>query len=158
MKFRALLAGLLATSMSFQAHAGNADYLGADLKQPMKLQTAIDSEVVPASCECQGNATCDKFDLGNPMQFAGCNNSNCDAASGCDSLGCKDKSLLGLGFILPSEGCYDDFISPMTNPAYFEDPVNSPKREAFSSITSCQFSLAILRVRFESTQCRCDFV
>lgn len=122
MKIRALLAGLLAASMSFQAQAGNADYFGSDLKQPMKLQTAIDSEVVPASCECHENAACDKFDLSNPMQFEGCDNSSCNSSNSCDSLGCKDTSLLGLGFVLPSEGCYDDFISPMTNPAYFEDP------------------------------------
>ena len=122
MKVRALLASILAASMSFQAQAGNVDYIGADLKQPMKLQTAVDSEVVPASCQCEGNASCDKFDLSNPMQFAGCDKSSCDSTSSCDSLGCQDKSLLGLGFVLPSEGCYDDFISPMTNPAYFEDP------------------------------------
>jgi hypothetical protein len=33
--------------------------------------------------------------------------------------------LLGggmLGFIKPSDHCYDDFISPMTNPTHFEDP------------------------------------
>ncbi|MBL8890683.1 MAG: hypothetical protein JNL67_11960 [Planctomycetaceae bacterium] len=27
-----------------------------------------------------------------------------------------------LGFIKPSDHCYDDFISPMTNPTHFEDP------------------------------------
>jgi hypothetical protein len=30
--------------------------------------------------------------------------------------------LLGFGIIKKSEACYDDFISPMTNPVYFEDP------------------------------------
>ena len=49
----------------------------------------------------------------------------CDAAScdslldGCDSYGCG--GLLG-GLIKPSDHCFDDFISPMTNPLFFEDP------------------------------------
>ncbi|MCE3014495.1 MAG: hypothetical protein ACK56W_21240 [Pirellula sp.] len=30
--------------------------------------------------------------------------------------------VFGHGWIKPSEDCYDDFISPMTNPVYFEDP------------------------------------
>ncbi len=48
----------------------------------------------------------------------------CDSASGCDSLfGGRDKGgLLGFGFIKESDRCFDDFISPMTNPVFFEDP------------------------------------
>lgn len=58
-----------------------------------------------------------------------CDSSSCDSLceSGCSS-GC-DSGLIGLGvfpgltgLIKKSEGCYDDFISPMTNPTYFEDP------------------------------------
>jgi len=33
-----------------------------------------------------------------------------------------DTGLLGLGLIKRSESGFDDFISPMTNPTYFEDP------------------------------------
>jgi len=46
-----------------------------------------------------------------------------DSARGCDSY-CDRASdgLFGFGLIQPSEGCFDDFISPMTNPVYFEDP------------------------------------
>jgi hypothetical protein len=47
--------------------------------------------------------------------------SGCDSGDCCDSFGCDD-GLLGLGLIKKSEMCYDDFISPMTNPVYFEDP------------------------------------
>lgn len=43
-----------------------------------------------------------------------CNNSYCD---GC----CCDDGLL-FGFIRPSDHCFDGFVSPMSNPVYFEDP------------------------------------
>jgi hypothetical protein len=46
---------------------------------------------------------------------------SCD--DGCDSLGNK-KSLFGFGLIKPGEKCFDDFISPMSNPVFFEDPRN----------------------------------
>lgn len=53
---------------------------------------------------------------------------SCCDASGCDGLGGK-SGLIGLGLlpgltglIKSSERCYDDFISPITNPVYFEDP------------------------------------
>lgn len=46
-----------------------------------------------------------------------------DDACGCDTdCGCCDCKLLG--FIAPSAGCFEDFISPMTNPLFFEDPRN----------------------------------
>ncbi len=68
-------------------------------------------------------------------------NSNCDGVgcdgNGCDGVGCgagcagMGQSCLGgrLGnglvfgtIIKPSDPCFSDFISPMTNPVYFEDP------------------------------------
>lgn len=45
----------------------------------------------------------------------------------CPTGVCGRRSLLGgrfLSRIQPSEGCFDDFISPVTNPIYFEDPRN----------------------------------
>lgn len=44
---------------------------------------------------------------------------DCCCDTGCDC--CNNKLL---GFIAPSAGCFEDFISPMTNPLYFEDPRN----------------------------------
>lgn len=44
----------------------------------------------------------------------------CDGCDGCG--GGSSGGLLGYGLIKQSESCYDDFISPMTNPVYFEDP------------------------------------
>jgi len=51
----------------------------------------------------------------------------CRSAS-CDSSGCNrydsggEQGLLGFGLIKKSDYCFSDFISPMTNPVYFEDP------------------------------------
>jgi hypothetical protein len=54
----------------------------------------------------------------------GCD-SGCDGlcAGGCDGLGGGAQTgLLGFGLIQRSDHCFDDFISPMTNPVFFEDP------------------------------------
>ena len=45
-----------------------------------------------------------------------CGDRCCDCGSGC----CCPDRLFGL--FLPSEPCFHDFISPMTNPVLFEDP------------------------------------
>ncbi len=46
---------------------------------------------------------------------------NAACASGCDS-GCELDSPFGFGLIKRSDHCFSDFISPMTNPVFFEDP------------------------------------
>ncbi len=50
-------------------------------------------------------------------------------SSGCEPIGnpccCPveaDPGLLGYGLVLPSDHCFDDFISPMSNFIFFEDP------------------------------------
>jgi hypothetical protein len=51
------------------------------------------------------------------------NPSDCSCDAQC--YGCEDTSFCCLGSLVkPSDHCYDDFISPMTNPVYFEDPRN----------------------------------
>ncbi len=55
---------------------------------------------------------------------AGCFDSGC-CDSGCCDSGCLDRlaSRFNCGdLIKPSDRCFDDFISPMINPVYFEDP------------------------------------
>lgn len=56
---------------------------------------------------------------------------DCDACESCDSCGVCGASGLScdclgrmklLGFIKPSDRCFDDFISPMINFVFFEDP------------------------------------
>ena len=53
----------------------------------------------------------------------------CDSGCGCETRTCCDGSCLGhsclgcLGnLIKPSDHCFDDFISPMSNFVFFEDP------------------------------------
>lgn len=57
----------------------------------------------------------------------GCDATECDSLAGCGggSSACGsagDRMLSGL--IKPSDRCFDDFISPMINFVYFEDPRN----------------------------------
>jgi hypothetical protein len=69
-----------------------------------------------ASCEagnCSSASLCDD----SKWNFGGC-----DDVSSCDGLSLCDPGLLGFGLIKKSEHCFNDFISPMTNPVYFEDP------------------------------------
>lgn len=72
----------------------------------VKSSAPAASVVSPVSC-CDVNF-CD-----------GAGSACCDG--GCDSLG-GGSGLLGYGIIKPSERCFDDFISPVSNPIYFEDP------------------------------------
>ncbi|MEM9351952.1 MAG: hypothetical protein AAGA92_02975 [Planctomycetota bacterium] len=66
----------------------------------------------------------------------GCCDGCCDGVDcggiGCDGVGCGegccDKKLLGQ--FKPSDHCFDDFISPMTNPVFFEDPRNLTEARA----------------------------
>ncbi len=51
------------------------------------------------------------------VSYASGGGGSCDHE--CDDCGCDTKLL---GFIRPSDQCFVDFISPMTNPVYFEDP------------------------------------
>lgn len=52
-----------------------------------------------------------------PASGGGCsNNGCCQDSCGC---GCEERIF---GLFAPSDHCFDDFISPMTNPVYFEDP------------------------------------
>jgi len=76
----------------------------------VKCDTGCSGNVCDLGCGCGKNA-CDNGCCGN-----GCDSNGCDGFGGCDS------GLLGLGIVKKSESCFDDFISPMTNPVYFEDP------------------------------------
>lgn len=70
--------------------------------------------------------SCAQDACGEPTEDV-CGDSCADA---CGELGCGDgcASLFGdcgaglLGLIKKSDHCFDDFISPMTNPVFFEDP------------------------------------
>ncbi|MCA9190456.1 MAG: hypothetical protein KDB03_01790 [Planctomycetales bacterium] len=88
--------------------------------------------VVQASCTscesggCDTNA-CDTLgcSCGLLGGLAGCDG-GCDSGCGCGS----DCGLLGYGIVKKSDTCFNDFISPMTNPVYFEDPRNLTEARA----------------------------
>ncbi len=67
---------------------------------------AIEAVEVPSACDCSECNTCD----------------DC-----CSEAWAKPI----LSWLAPSDRCYYDFISPMTNPVFFEDPRPSPKRGLF---------------------------
>jgi hypothetical protein len=83
----------------------------------------------PSSCSCYG---CD-----SGCSSGGCSNGDC-ASGGCFGFGLLGDllsenvfdstsgqcGLLGYGLVKKSEPCFQDFISPMTNPVFFEDPRN----------------------------------
>lgn len=99
-----------------QANAGQTLTENEKLLAPTVVQASCD---VGTSCSsvCDGVTSCDSG-------ACGCNSGcsvSCDS-SGCDGLGGCDDGLLGLGLIKHSDKCFNDFISPMTNPVFFEDP------------------------------------
>lgn len=57
----------------------------------------------------------------DPATFDSAHEGYCSCPGGEPSFGLCD-SICGL--IQPSDHCFDDFISPMTNPVFFEDPRN----------------------------------
>lgn len=66
-------------------------------------------------------AECSVLTCDSAMDLAGCDEGlACDAA-GCGPHGFNLKDCL-LGKLKPSDHCFDDFISPMINFVFFEDP------------------------------------
>ncbi len=113
---------------------------GANLTENEKL---LAPTVVQASCDVScSSCTSDCDDapssgcgsggwlsglLGGRLLGSGCDSDcglGCDSAcgDGCDGLSGCDNGLLGYGLIKHSDSCFNDFISPMTNPVFFEDP------------------------------------
>ena len=105
--------------------------LAAVAAQPASSETDEYAEtlaptVTTASCSFFGHK-------GNGCQANDCDASICDIGNncfacdancngGCDSCSLGRKKSLACGLIKPSDRCFDDFISPMTNPVFFEDP------------------------------------
>ena len=70
-----------------------------------------------------------QLDRAKTIAPCGFGESVCDEADGCCGAGCCDTTGCGCGFgsgllkwLEPSDRCFRDFISPMTNPVFFEDP------------------------------------
>ncbi len=58
---------------------------------------------------------------GSGSYFNNGSGSSC-GVSECATNCCQDNGLFGRGFIKRSDHAFDEFISPMTNPVFFEDP------------------------------------
>ncbi len=78
-----------------------------------------------------GASDCDRGCDSSCCDAIGCDAPGCNDCNSCDSCGICRKSAhecgcLGnmklLGCLKPSEACFDDFISPMINFVFFEDP------------------------------------
>lgn len=89
-----------------------------------------DSVLAPCTfnggCDCKDSA-CDSSVCGCPEgNFIGNRIQPCrDCDNACDSAGFLGSGgLLGLDIVQKSDACFNDFISPITNPTYFEDPRN----------------------------------
>ncbi len=92
------------------------------------LLSAVGAQVSVAEgdCGCPTEQTGQACDLGD-CSGLGCDSTCSSPFAGCDSSACDGfDSLCGkhelLGFIKPSDRCFDDFISPMINFVFFEDP------------------------------------
>lgn len=89
--------------------------LTANANEPVDFSNQVTTASSYANVVAPG-ATSDEFVSFSDAAY--CDDS-CDSPSGCSSA---DDGLLGLGFVKKTSTCFDDFISPMTNPVYFEDP------------------------------------
>ncbi len=80
------------------------------------------------------NSGCDTAGGVGGCDAGGCGVGGCDAGgcgvAGCgggcglgSGLGCLGGGFFG-GILKPSDHCFSDFISPITNPVFFEDPRN----------------------------------
>lgn len=113
----ATLALMLGTSIGMPTTF--ADSLGPyfDLERPAvaevaEVQVAEAVGMVPVTAPI--TQQCAYFD-----DCEECTVGSCDAY--CDADPCIIPELL-LGCFCPTPGCFDDWISPMTNPVFFEDP------------------------------------
>ncbi len=93
-------------------------------RRPIDLAVAVSSRLLIAALVCSpmlvqaGEDLSFLADSAFQSSFEDANVQPCSASSCCDSGG--DSKLLGL--FAKSDHCYDSFISPMTNPVFFEDP------------------------------------
>jgi len=81
---------------------------------PMLVRAAEDYSSLPHS------TLQNPFSDANLLPCAACDSGCCGNVACGNACGCGNGKLFGL--FAPSDHCYDSFISPMTNPVFFEDP------------------------------------
>jgi hypothetical protein len=99
----------------------------AAMKSPEGANCCGDSCCTIGSNSCCGNGGCCDGNCGNSC----CGNGRCGGCNGCGNccgsrglfngrfVGCNGKLF---GLIGQSDRCFDKFISPISNPLFFEDP------------------------------------
>lgn len=88
----------------------------------MKVTGGIKAAILMTAMSLSGDVgSATAGELYEPCDLS-CATSCCasDAGCGCSAGSCCDSSLLDL--LHPSDHCFDDFISPMINFVFFEDP------------------------------------
>ncbi len=99
---------LAAAAMWFAPHTVYAGWLDS----PCRLEPACGCEPGCDTSDCTGECSCDSSGA-------------CDACfGGCDGFGSclGSKASQWVSMLRQSDHCFDDFISPMINPVFFEDP------------------------------------
>ncbi len=89
------------------------------------LAMGPDVKTVRGECDCCETASCD-VGCCDSLGCETCCDDGCDSGCGMGCNACCLDRLMNQfdcgGLIKPSDRCFDDFISPMINFVYFEDP------------------------------------
>ena len=91
------------------------------IHNPAAMPSTQDVKLV--SCVTPGGCATSACQSGCDIAAPSC--SSCSPCGGCSSCSSCDGCGIGAGlldFVAPSDRCFSNFLSPMTNPVYFEDP------------------------------------
>ncbi|MEZ6134687.1 MAG: hypothetical protein R3C53_07240 [Pirellulaceae bacterium] len=121
---KVLLGAALAASIGSVAGAADPYQGRYETFSPAVTQASCECESLSCDAGCSSSACDSCFDNACGDGCLGASMLGCDSCGGgCDGCcGGRDDGLLGYGLVKHSDRCFDDFISPMTNPVFFEDP------------------------------------
>ncbi len=92
---------------------------------PAPVAFSLSDAALPDSSPSDTDLDLDAVFVSHEGKGGGCTDKSggCDGKGGfCnDSCGC-DSGLLGFGLVKRTSNCFSGFITPMTNPVFFEDP------------------------------------
>ena len=94
-----VVGGVICLALIWAGQARAADFL-------TESALADEGPVSTSPCGCDASPLCD----------SGC---DCESYECCDSFNGRQRLL---GLFLPSDHCFDRFVSPLSNPFFFEDP------------------------------------
>lgn len=100
------------------------DYYADEVSLESATATFAQDASAVGCCDLAGAGAACGCDQGGCAGCCGCGNcSGCGNCCGCGG-GCGADRLWWLPIVRRSDHCFDGFISPMTNPVFFEDPRN----------------------------------